>query len=414
MEEFVKKSLFAIFIIFSIFNFNQNFAQDKKRDKGILSENKNEFWSLIIESIDSFNTKKTEKPKEFVIDLSNYNLPNAESKFTKFWHNDPVPQANTNSCWSFSTTSFYESEIFRQFGKKVKLSEMWTVYWEFVEKARGFVQTRGEYFFRDGSESNAVKRIWQKYGIVPGEVFTGLLPGQKYLNTSDMFDEMEKYLQFVKAHSLWNEEEVLTTVKSIMNHWIGTPPQTFTLDGKTITPQQYLKDYLKINLSDYIEILSLKQEPNYKYVEYKVEDNWWHNKDYYNVPLDDFMKTIKDGIRKGYTICIGGDVSEPGKNSELDIFVVPTFDIPSEYIDEDSRQFRFSNNTTTDDHGIHIVGYLEKDGNDWYLIKDSGSGARNGKLKGYYIFSEDYVKLKMLDFTVHKDIVKELLNKEVK
>jgi bleomycin hydrolase len=52
-----------------------------------------------------------------------------------------------------------------------------------------------------------------------------------------------------------------------------------------------------------------------------------------------------------------------------------------------------------------------KDGKDWYLIKDSGSGSRDGNNYGYYFYNEDYVKLKMMDFMVHKDAVKDLLKK---
>jgi len=93
--------------------------------------------------------------------------------------------------------------------------------------------------------------------------------------------------------------------------------------------------------------------------------------------------------------------------------MVPTFDIPSEYIDDYARQFRFSNKTTTDDHGLHIVGYVEKDGKDWYMVKDSGAGSRNvgkqSKSFGYYFFHEDYVKLKMMDFIIHKDMMKDYL-----
>ena len=95
--------------------------------------------------------------------------------------------------------------------------------------------------------------------------------------------------------------------------------------------------------------------------------------------------------------------------------MIPDFDIPSQYINDDARQFRFSNETTTDDHGIHLVGYCQRNGKDWYLIKDSGSGSRNNDPNapefGYYFFHEDYVKLKMMDFTVHKDAVKDILGK---
>ncbi|MCK5075981.1 MAG: peptidase C1, partial [Calditrichia bacterium] len=86
-------------------------------------------------------------------------------------------------------------------------------------------------------------------------------------------------------------------------------------------------------------------------------------------------------------------------------------DIPSEYINEDARQFRFSNETTTDDHGIHCVGWMEKEGKDWYLIKDSGSGSKNGNNWGFYFYHEDYVKLKMMNILVHKEAAKDILKK---
>ena len=386
-------------------------AQEVKKDKGTFVESKNIFFEGVEASLDSFYNGNTETDIIFQMDFEGYNLPDSKSNFTTYWHNDPISQAKTSTCWAFSTTSFFESEIYRLFNKKVKLSEMWTAYWEFVEKARGFVNSRGEWLFTAGSESNAVNRIWEEYGVVPAEIYTGLKPGQKYLNTSEMYDEMKDYLIYVKKHNLWNEEVVVGTIKSIMDHWIGTPPESFEYEGKVITPKQYLEEYVDLNLDDYVEVLSLMQEPYYEFVEYKVPDNWWHNKDYFNLPLKDFMNIVKRGIREGYTICIGGDVSESGKNPELDVFVVPSYDIPSEYIDESARQFRFSNKTTTDDHGVHLVGYTELEGDDWYLIKDSGSSSRNGNLVGYYIFSEDYVKLKMLSFTIHKDMVRDYLIK---
>ena len=45
------------------------------------------------------------------------------------------------------------------------------------------------------------------------------------------------------------------------------------------------------------------------------------------------------------------------------------------------------------------------------LIKDSGAGSRNAGDKGYYFYHEDYVKLKIMDFMVHKDMFKDYLSK---
>jgi len=120
---------------------------------------------------------------------------------------------------------------------------------------------------------------------------------------------------------------------------------------------------------------------------------------------------VKKAVRNNFTIVIGGDVSEAGYDSRTQAAMIPSFDIPSAYIDENARQFRFSNKTTEDDHGIHLVGYMQKENSDWYLIKDSGSGAQNGKNKGYRFYHEDFVKLKMLGFMIHKEAVEEVLNK---
>jgi bleomycin hydrolase len=161
------------------------------------------------------------------------------------------------------------------------------------------------------------------------------------------------------------------------------PPERFTVEDREYTPVTYLRDFLKINPDDYVDVVSYLQQPFNQQVEYEVPDNWWHNKDYYNVPLDTFMTIPHNALGRGITVSLGGDVSEPGKVAEKKVFMVPTFDIPSSAIDDDARQFRFSNGTTTDDHGVHLIGCQERNGKGWFLIKDSGSSAFNYDPKGY-------------------------------
>ena len=392
------------------------FAQEK--DKAVFEEYKAGFYKNFIlkdASVVEEKLNPEKKEKKFMMDHSDLDLPNVVDLYKREWANPVISQGNAGSCWAYSTISMYESEINRLHNKKVKLSEIYIVYWEYVEKARRFVQERGSSLFDHGSEANAVARIMNKYGAVPYDQYTGLLHGRKYHSHDAMYNEMMGYLKSVKKNNAWNEKAVLETIKQIMNHHIGMPPASFKVDGKEYTPKSYLRDFIQINPNDYVEILSYKQEPYWQQVEYKVPDNWWHSEEYYNIPLDVFMEIIKESIRKGYTISIGGDVSESGFSRKSQVALVPTYDIPAEYIDEDSRQFRFSNRTTTDDHGMHLVGYLEKDGEDWYLIKDSSSGSRNNDHNapefGYYFFHEDYVKLKMMGFTIHKDAVKDILKK---
>lgn len=404
MNRYLSSLVIIIFISATLIN-----AQEK--NKGIFVEPKPGFYQEIQKGINEFKNPSKEKRKSFRLDFAGINYPQSKEEFKYFWHNDPVSQGQTGTCWSFSTTSFFESEVFRLTGKKVALSPIFTAYWEYVEKVKEFVRTRGKSIVEEGSEANAVTRIYKMYGAVPAEVCTGLLPGQKYHDHSDMIKEIQTYLQNVKTTNAWNEDEVVAVTKSILNHYLGVPPTEVLDDGKKYTPKEYLTNYLKLNVDDYVDVLSYMQQPYWQQVEYEVPDNWWHNKDYYNVPLDDFMNIIKNSIKNGYTMAIGGDVSEAGYDSWTKCAVVPTFDIPSDYIDENARQFRFSNQTTTDDHGIHLVGYEELDGKTWFLIKDSGAGSRNAGDKGYYFYHEDYVKLKIMDFMVHKDMFKDYLSK---
>jgi len=402
-------SLLTLTIIFSFLS--SLFAQDKK-NKGVIEEEKDGFYKdEILKNIDEFNNPEKENKKEFKLDFSGMDIPKSKDEFKSYWYNDPVSQGRTGTCWCFSTTSFFESEIYRLHQKKVKLSEMYTVYWEYVEKAKRYINERGNSEFEEGSEANAVPRIWKIYGIVPAEAYSGRLPDQKFHDHKAMHKEMKSYLENIKSTNAWNLEEAITVIKSILNHYMGDPPVEFYFEGKKYSPKDFLNNYIKIIPDDYVDILSYMQQPYYQQVEYEVEDNWWHSDVYYNVPLNVFMDALKYAIRNGYTMSIGGDVSEAGYDSWHKAAVVPTFDIPSEFIDEYARQFRFSNKTTTDDHGIHLVGYQERNGKDWYLIKDSGSGSRNTGDKGYYYYHEDYVKLKIMDFMVHKDAVENILKK---
>ncbi len=400
------KKILVIFVVFAVAQISYS------QDKGQFIQPKNEFWEKIEKSLAEFHKVEKEEKTSFKMDFSGKKYPTDITKYKQFWHTSPISQGNTGTCWSFSTSSYYESEVKRLHGIEVRISPIYNAYWEYVEKAKQFIEKRGNSYFSQGSESNAVERVWRKYGAVPTEVYSGLLNGQEYHDHTAMFAEMESYLNSIKANNSWNEEENIATIKAIMNHYIGTPPEKFTYQGKEYTPKSFLSDYLKLNLDDYVEVLSYMQKPYWEKVEYQVPDNWWHNSDYYNVPLNEFMKIIKKSVDNGYSICIGGDVSEAGYESHAEVAVVPTFDIPSEYIDENARQFRFSNGTTTDDHGIHIVGYTkDEQGKYWFLIKDSGSGAQNGTNIGYYFYHEDYVKLKMMGITIHKDMVKDILNK---
>ncbi|MFH1214643.1 MAG: C1 family peptidase [Candidatus Neomarinimicrobiota bacterium] len=343
-------------------------------------------------------------------DIAGVKKPASKDGFNKVQHFPPVAQYQSGMCWCFSGTSFLESEVIRQTGRKVKLSELHTIYYEYLEKAARFIRERGDSFIGEGSEVNAVFRVMKKYGAVPAEIYTGLPRGDKHDHTQ-LFEEIDNYLKYCKANDYWDETIVLNTIRVILNKYIGEPPQTFTFEGKKYTPREFLQNVLKLQIDDYCDVMSTMSVPFYTRAEFKVDDNWWHDSSYINIPLAEWYAALKKAINNGYSLAIGGDVSEPGYLGFEDVAFIPDFDIPNQYINQDARELRIYNETTTDDHGLHLVGYTRVDDRDWYLIKDSARSSRWGKYEGYYMYRDDYLKLKMLGFTVHKDVLKDILSR---
>lgn len=390
------------------------FAQDRRDGANYIEAPKNPFYEKIKADNASFFKEKEEPRKRMYMDYAGVDVPQSMKEFKIVTTDKPVSQGITGTCWCFSTTSFYESEAARKGHPEVQLSEMYTVYWEYVEKAKEYVRTRGESTFDEGSETNAVQRNLARHGALPLEAFSGMKPGQPFHDHAKMIAEMRDYLAGVKERNAWNTEGVVATVKSIMDHYIGTPPTSVMYKGKKVSPLEYMREATGIVPDEYVTFMSLKSDPYWANAEYKVGDNWWHSKDYYNVPLGDFVGIIKSSLKGGYSVSIGGDVSEVGIDSKRGIMMVPSFDIPSSFIDENARLLRFLNGATTDDHAMHIIGYAEKSNGTWFLVKDSGAGGHaNPDHSGYWYVHEDYVKLKMMTATVNKAAVKTVLQKIV-
>lgn len=373
------------------------------------------YYNSILKDINNYNLKnKTYKPHTYLaVDVNNITFPKYLKEYKTVYHNQPISQGNTGTCWCFSATSFMESEVYRITKNKVKLSEMWTVYWEYVERAEQFVETRGKTTFSEGSEANEIPIIYKKYGIVRFKDYIGKNPNQKFYNHNKLISELTTYLNSIKKDSKWNKSEVIKTVKSILNSEIGTPPDSIIVNDKKITPKDYLKNYLKLNPDEYYSFMSTMSEKFNEKSELIEDDNWRHNL-YYNLTLDDYYELIFSAIKNGYSISICGDVSEPGIIGKTDVAFIPDFDCPKENINQASRELRLQNNSTTDDHCIHIIGYLQKNGETWFAIKDSGSGAFDGESKGYRYFREDYIKLKMMNILVHRDAATKYLDKIIK
>jgi len=355
-------------------------------------------------------TSESEPRTVLSLDLSNIEKPAGPVEFTSFFHFPPVRQGKTGTCWSFAATSLLESELRRQGKAEVKLSEMFTVYWEYVEKARRYVREKGNSFLGQGSEPNSAMERVRQYGVIRASDYTGLVSGKTAHDHGPLFREFRDYLTGLAAREDWDEAKALAGVRAILDKHLGRPPDRITVEGRSLTPLEYLAN-LGLDPSDYVAFISFMYLPFHTRGEFDVPDNWGRSREYLNLPLHEFSLALLRALRRGYTATLAVDFSEPGYSGRDDVAVVPTFDIPSSYIDQSSREYRFANGSSTDDHAVHCVGYKESAKGNWFLIKDSWENSEWGKVKGYFFYQNDYLRLKCLMLMVHKDAVREVLEK---
>jgi bleomycin hydrolase len=328
--------------------------------------------------------------------------PATASDFSPAPHLPCLNQGQTLVCWSYATSSFAESEMARLNLDPVRLSVMFTVYCQYLEKARQFVRTKGASRFSPGDLFTGWMDVSQQYGTLPATAYDRQSDGHT-LDQHPMYSELEDCVQALRREANWNEARALSRVRKILNRHLGEPPRRFVFNGKSCTPTSFLADAVKLPWNDYIMITSFESAPFNTFTEFKVPDNWRHNTNYFNVPLPLFYESLKHAVRNGFSVAVSVDNTEPSYKSTGRYCLIPDFDIPAGGITQEARELRFQDGGTSDDHAIHIIGYKNFDGEDWFVAKDSWKTAWRDGNQGCLFLHSSYVKLKVLAFIVHRD-----------
>ena len=347
-------------------------------------------------------------------------------------------QYRSGTCWCFSALSFIESEILREKGDTVDLSEMFVVGKSYRDRAVKYVRLDGHLNFSPGSSFGDVLHVIDDYGIVPQEAMTGMNYGTELPEQNELDAALKGYVSAVAK----NPNKVLTTAwlngfDGIVSAYLGEYPEKFEVNGVEYTPESY-RDYLGINADDYVSISSFNHHPFYSQFIIEVPDNWrWDTA--YNLPMDEMMEVMDYAINQGYTIAWASDVSEKGftrngiavnlvekktvsagsdqerwvgKAAEQNKEEVKA-DLPEEfYATQEQRQDGYDRKTTTDDHGMHIYGIAtDQNGTKYFMVKNSWG--ETGKYKGIWYASEAFVSYKTTNIVLHKNAIPKDIKKKL-
>ena len=336
-----------------------------------------------------------------------------------------ISQGRTGTCWSFSASSFLESEIIRLTGKQIDISEMYNVRNTYPKKAWNYVMRQGKAQFSEGGLAHDVMNAVRSHGLVPNSAYTGLQQLQQNHNHAEMVSVLKAMLDvFVKNPAGELSTNWKPAIENVLDVYLGKRPESFTYEGKTYTPKSFL-EMTKINPDDYVTLTSFTHQPYYKSFILNIPDNF-SNGSFYNIPLDDLVAATKNALKNGFTVELDCDVSEPTFSAKYALATIPEAAIgrgdfsaeirKEKEITASFRQQEFENFTTTDDHLMHITG-LAKDqyGNEYFRVKNSwGSNTARVPNDGHVNMSEAFFKLKTISVMVHKDAlpksVREKLN----
>lgn len=352
-------------------------------------------------------------------------------------------QNRSNTCWSFSGLGFIEAEMLRLGKPSVDLSEMFVVNHAYSDKATKYVRLHGSLNFGAGGAFHDVTNVIREYGIVPEEIYKGL----NYGEDKHVHFEMDRILLDQVKAIVDNPNKKLTTnwhdlLDETLANYLGRLPEKFSYQGKEYTPQSFAKDFVGLNMDDYVEITSYTHHPFYSKFMIEVPDNWsWDQ--VYNVPINELEEIIDNSISTGYTVAWAADNSDRGfATSKVGVAVIPEVDKATMTDDEISkweklsekerneelyklekpgkeriisqeiRQIDFDNYQTTDDHGMLIVGTAkDQNGTIYYKVKNSWGNYND--YGGFFYASKPYVMLKSTSIMVHKDAIPKNIRKKL-
>ncbi|MFI1743842.1 C1 family peptidase [Thalassobellus sediminis] len=368
-------------------------------------------FSLLLTTLFTFSQEttsqiisgSTEQPYEFttVIDLKTSAVKN---------------QGKTQTCWSFSTSSFIESEIYKNSEQDIDISEMFNVRKTYEEKAWNYIMRQGKTQFNEGGLAHDVTNSIKKHGLVPETAYNGFMNNENRYDhskiVSDLKVVLDAYIKNVKDSKYPNWKQ---STDSILNLYIGKTPETFIYNDQNYTPKSFL-EMTKFNPDDYVSLTSFTQVPFYSKFILNIPDNF-SNGSYYNVPLNELVEITDYILKEGHTIALDIDISEKTFSQKYGVAVIPkdientkkslTYIVKENDITQEYRQEEFENYNTTDDHLMHITGIVKDQNNKmYYKVKNSWGSTGNRIGNGGFIYiSKSYFKLKTISILLKKDIL---------
>ena len=359
-------------------------------------------------------------------------------------------QKASGRCWMFAALNTFRHKLISDLNlDNFELSQAHTFFWDKYEKSNWFLEqviatadqelgSRKVKFLldvpqQDGGQWDMVVDLFEKYGVVPKSAYPESVSSSnsrelnQYLNKLLRQDAQilrEAVAAGVGAEGIRAQKEAL--LQEIFNFLavnLGLPPRTFDFayrdkdnnyhSDKNITPQEFFKKYVGLNLSDYVSVINAPtaDKPYGKSYTVDMLGNVVGSRAvrYLNLDMTRFKELAIAQMQAGETVWFGSDVGQIS-DRQKGILATNVYDFDTamniSFTQDKAGRLDYSESLMT--HAMVLTGVdLAENGEPLKWKVENSWGEKVGD-KGYFVASDAW----MDEFTYQIVVRKEFLTDE--
>ncbi|MGF0099685.1 aminopeptidase C [Streptococcus alactolyticus] len=359
-------------------------------------------------------------------------------------------QKASGRCWMFAALNTFRHKLISDLNlDNFELSQAHTFFWDKYEKSNWFLEqviatadqelgSRKVKFLldvpqQDGGQWDMVVALFEKYGVVPKSAYPESVSSSnsrelnQYLNKLLRQDAQilrEAVAAGVGAEGIRAQKEAL--LQEIFNFLavnLGLPPCTFDFayrdkdnnyhSDKNITPQEFFKKYVGLNLSDYVSVINAPtaDKPYSKSYTVDMLGNVVGSRAvrYLNLDMTRFKELAIAQMQAGETVWFGSDVGQIS-DRQKGILATNVYDFDTamniSFTQDKAGRLDYSESLMT--HAMVLTGVdLAENGEPLKWKVENSWGEKVGD-KGYFVASDAW----MDEFTYQIVVRKEFLTDE--
>ena len=339
-------------------------------------------------------------------------------------------QKASGRCWMFAALNVMRLEVMEKLNlESMELSQNYPLFYDKLEKSNYFLENILEtldeplegrllaYLLSDplcdGGQWDMFASLVEKYGVVPKDA----MPESA---ASSQTAEMDRYLtrklrEFActlreeheagqpEASLRSRKEEMLSTIYRMLCISLGTPPQSFTYETRDkdkkfvrisdITPQDFYKEYVGLDMDDYISLINAPtaDKPYGRMYTVQFLGNVKDGREvrYLNLPAEELKRAAIAQLKDGKAVWFGSDVgkcsSRQGGLLDLDVYdAAGLFD--TEFPLTKAQRLDYGESLMT--HAMVLTGVNLDDKERPLRWRVENSWGKEAGKDGYYVMSD--------------------------